>query len=529
MVNILNNLYIPFDENRIKQYQSLGYWTGKTHFDFLIQSCHKYANHIAIVDSNYTISYETLLNLSVNFGEYLKTIGIEKDDFVLLQAPNSADFVIALFGIFYTGAKPIFCMHMHNSYEIYHIAKLASAKGYVRVSLPDENNTAEEIIKNMPAALESLRVIKNFQLGEIYTTLTNQNHTINPVSNNSTSIAFLQLSGGTTGIPKLIPRTHDEYLYSVRESAKIAGLDKSSVQLVAIPISHNFAMSSPGILGALYSGAKIVIARDGSPDTCFELIQQHHVTQVSLVPSLVTLWANSTKLKYYNLSSLRVIQVGGSKLSPTLAEKFTKNFPNMKLQQVYGMAEGLVNYTRLDDDTETITNTQGRPISPHDKIVIINENLQPQPKGDIGEIITKGPYTINGYYNAPEINKKSFTPDGFYRTGDLGFIDSKGNIVVTGRCKEIINRAGEKIIPSELETLLLKHIKIKDVSVVGIPDELLGERIHANIILQQSEKSITLQEVREFLSSQNIDVQKMPDSITIVDAFQYTLVGKIKK
>ena len=178
----------------------------------------------------------------------------------------------------------------------------------------------------MPNYPESLQIIRTFNRGEIISLPQFSVYSSLPRPTEATSIAFLQLSGGTTGIPKLIPRTHDEYLYSVRESAKISGLKKDSVQLVALPISHNFAMSSPGVLGALYVGAKIVIAENGSPDTCFELIQKHKVTQVSLVPSLVSLWVNSSKIKYYDLSTLEVIQVGGARLSPVLAEKFINFF-----------------------------------------------------------------------------------------------------------------------------------------------------------------------------------------------------------
>ena len=192
------------------------------------------------------------------------------------------------------------------------------------------------------------------------------------------------------------------------------------------------------------------------------------------------------------------------------------------------MAEGLVNYTRLDDNLETIIYSQGTPISAHDEIVIVDENLIPLPKGDIGEIITRGPYTINGYYNADTINKKSFTQDGFYRTGDLGYINEKGNIVVTGRCKELINRGGEKIIPSELETILLKHPLIKDISIVGIPDELLGEKIHG-YIMTYNNKTVHLIEIREFLEKQGVDKNRMLDDIEIVDSFNYTLIGKVKK
>lgn len=524
----MSQLYVPFSQQRIELYQSLGYWQGENHFDFLTEICRTYGDKIALAEGESFLTYKELYQATINFGEFLKEIGIKKDSFIILQAPNSIDFLIALFGIYYAGARPIFSLYGHRSHEIYHITKSSNATVYLRIKDQTIDNSAEDIVCHMPNYPESLQIIRTFNRGEIISLPQFSVYSSLPRPTEATSIAFLQLSGGTTGIPKLIPRTHDEYLYSVRESAKISGLKKDSVQLVALPISHNFAMSSPGVLGALYVGAKIVIAENGSPDTCFELIQKHKVTQVSLVPSLVSLWVNSSKIKYYDLSTLEVIQVGGARLSPVLAEKFINFFPKVILQQVYGMAEGLVNYTRLDDNLETIIYSQGTPISAHDEIVIVDENLIPLPKGDIGEIITRGPYTINGYYNADTINKKSFTQDGFYRTGDLGYINEKGNIVVTGRCKELINRGGEKIIPSELETILLKHPLIKDISIVGIPDELLGEKIHG-YIMTYNNKTVHLIEIREFLEKQGVDKNRMLDDIEIVDSFNYTLIGKVKK
>nr|ELR5046538.1 AMP-binding protein [Providencia rettgeri] len=156
------------------------------------------------------------------------------------------------------------------------------------------------------------------------------------------------------------------------------------------------------------------------------------------------------------------------------------------------------------------------------------ENGEELKLGEIGQIITQGPYTINSYYNLPSVNKIAFTDDGYYKTGDIGYLDSNLNIVVTGRLKEIINKGGEKISPSEIESLLIDHPSIKDVSVVGIPDYLLGEKIKAYIITF-SEEILTLQQIRKYLLDKSVVWHKLPDQIEVVSSFEYTLVGKINK
>ena len=226
-------------------------------------------------------------------------------------------------------------------------------------------------------------------------------------------MAFLQISGGSTGLSKLIPRTHDDYLYSVRESADISGLEPESVYLTALPAAHNFPMSSPGYLGALYVGATVVMAPSPSPDVCFPLIAREGVTITGLVPPLALLWMQAAAKKTHDLSSLQVLLVGGAKFLPEAARRVRPEL-GCTLQQVFGMAEGLVNYTRLDDPGSLIVETQGRPISPDDEILIVDDAGAPVAEGESGNLLTRGPYTIRAYHNEPAANARSFTDDGFY-------------------------------------------------------------------------------------------------------------------
>ena len=294
-------------------------------------------------------------------------------------------------------------------------------------------------------------------------------------------MAFFQLSGGSTGVPKLIPRTHDDYIYSLRGSAEICGLDAASVYLAALPVAHNFPLSSPGTLGTLYAGGTVVIARNPSPDEVFPLIERERVTITALVPPLALIWLEAAAARRPDLSSLKVLQVGGAKFAAEAAAR-VRPVLGCTLQQVFGMAEGLVNYTRLDDPDDIVVNTQGRPISPDDEVHVVDDDDRPVEPGEVGHLLTRGPYTIRGYYNAPEHNARAFTPDGFYRTGDLVRRDAAGYLTVEGRAKDQINRGGDKVAAEEVENHILAHPAVMDAAVVAMPDAFLGERSCAFVI-----------------------------------------------
>ena len=213
-------------------------------------------------------------------------------------------------------------------------------------------------------------------------------------------------------------------------------------------------------------------------------------------------------------------------MSAEVAKKIAPTF-GCQLQQVFGMAEGLVNYTRLDDPDDLVVQTQGRPLSPYDEVKVVDENDQEVPRNVVGHLLTRGPYTIQGYYKAPEHNAKAFTKDGFYRTGDLVSINDLGYLTVEGRNKDQINRGGEKIAAEEVENHLLAHPSVLDVAIVAMPDEYLGEKSCAFVILK--DEKIKKRELKAFLRERGLASYKIPDRIEWIDAFPKTHLGKVSK
>jgi len=328
-------------------------------------------------------------------------------------------------------------------------------------------------------------------------------------------------------MPKLIPRTHNDYVYTSKQAGKIAGITQDTVFLAVLPMAHNYNLACPGIQSVLFNGGKVVISPSTDTETIFSLVEKEKVTVTPAAIPLVYNWLNSDIPEKYDFSSLKVIQCGGSKLAPELRKQLRDKF-NCIHQENFGTGEGLVNLVRLDAPLDIQLQSSGKPISEADEIKIIDDNGNEVPIGTPGELVVRGPYTFRGYYNAPEINAKAFTPDGFYRMGDECRIDSENYIYCEGRKKDLINRGGEKISCEEVENLILTLPKVKSASLVAMPDEVYGEKACAFVILKPGE-TLTFAELIQYLISTNIAKFKLPERLEIVGDFPISPAGKILK
>ena len=289
---------------------------------------------------------------------------------------------------------------------------------------------------------------------------------------------------------------------------------------------HNFPL-----LGAVQSGmllgARIVLAPSPEAETVFPLIERERVTWICAVPAMAVSWLNDPRFKQTDFSSLRSLAVGGQRLNPEPARRILSEIGPV-VTQVYGMAEGLCCSTRSGDPEEVIVSTQGRPICDHDELRVVGDDGREVAPGEVGELLCRGPYTPRGYYRAEEHNRSAFTPDGFYRTGDLVMMHPSGNLVVEGRRKDVINRGGEKISAEEMEDLVLSHPAVLNAAIVAMPDEVLGERACAYVVLRAG-ASLTFADLARHLEERRIARFKIPERLEIVERFPMTAVGKISK
>lgn len=487
----------------------------------------QYGGSVALVEGGNRVTYRELDRRADELAAGFVHLSIRKGDHVVVQLPNRISFVAACFALFRIGALPILALPAHREKELDAIFQAAKPVAYIAPDVFqgfDYRPMAERLASSHPSVKllitdgESERGVRLADIGMPPIELAAPSHR---------DIALLLLSGGTTGVPKLIPRTHADYAYNAKAAAARSGLNRQSVYLAVLPVAHNFPLCCPGILGTLSVGGRAVLSASTSCDEAFPLIEKEKVTITALVPALVGLWLETLAWDASSdISSLEVLQVGGAMLDPQVARRI---MPEMKcrLQQVFGMAEGLICATSLDDPEPVVHSCQGRPISEGDEIRIVDEDGNDVPTGEYGELLTRGPYTIKGYYRAPEQNRKAFTPDGFYRSGDRARWTAEGNIQIGGRFKEQINRAGEKISPAEVEAYLCAHPDIREAAVVGVPDEQLGERSCA--YLMTDNKAVTLADIHRYLQDQGVARYKMPDLIRPIDRWPLTSVGKIDR
>jgi 2,3-dihydroxybenzoate-AMP ligase len=509
------------------RYRAAGYWHGETFPALLRRLAAEHASSTAVVGGDQRWTYAQLHERAQAAARGFLALGLAPGERVVVQLPNIPEFLSTVFGLFLAGLVPVYALPAHRRTEVAHFALKAQASALVVAQAHDGFDyraLARDVVSDVPT-LRHVVVVGADAAGFVPFAALDGDGDLPPDPDPS-SVAFLQISGGSTGLSKLIPRTHDDYIYSFRESARICGLGPDSVYMAALPVAHNFPMSSPGVFGALAAGARVVMCPSPAAETAFALIAQEKVTITGLVPPLALLWLQAAPRTAHDLSSLQVLQVGGAKFMPEGARR-VRPVLGCTLQQVFGMAEGLVNYTRLDDPEEIIVETQGRPISPDDEILILDDLGNAVPEGEPGNLLTRGPYTIRTYHDEPAANARSFTPDGFYRTGDVVRRTPGGYLVVQGRAGDHINRAGEKISAEEIEDHLLAHPAVFDAAVVSIPDDYLGERSCAFVIAQgEKPKAAAL---KAFMRGRDVADFKVPDQIVFVDAFETTAVGKISR
>lgn len=544
--------FTPWPRQFADRYRAAGLWSGTTLGAVLRDSAHRTPGRTALVDGDRRWTYAELDAAADRVADGLRAHGLHPGSRLLVHLPNSSEFVTLLFGCFRAAVVPVLALPAHRESELTHLARLSGAEAYV---LHADGHEQHRLAHAVTGAAPTVRHV--FAAGPErpgpwapFAALLGRDRadgtepargagtppepTPGPGPAHSAAdsahpgdVAVLLLSGGTTGPPKLIPRTHDDYAYNVRASARAAGFDAHTVTLVALPAAHNFALACPGLLGTLYTGGTVVLSPGPDPETAFPLLARERVTTVALVPPLVLAWLDAAELLDPDLSSLALLQAGGSRLKEEAARR-VRPVLGCALQQVYGMAEGLLNLTRLDDPEELVRTTQGRPLSEADEVRVVTPDGTSVPPGEAGELWVRGPYTLRGYYRAEEHNRTAFTPDGYFRTGDLVRALPTGHLVVEGRVKDVINRGGDKVPVEEVENHLLAHPAVHDVALVGFPDAEMGERTCAFVVPHGPDEP-TRRDLVAHLTRRGVAAFKLPDRVRTLAVFPRTGAGKVDR
>jgi len=523
--------FVPFPPDRAAHYRAAGYWTGQTVDSILSNAAQTWSTHVAVVDADgpQRLTFAQLDERADRAAAGLAELGIAAGDRVLLQLPNSCEFAVAFFTLLRVGAIPVMCLTGHRAAELGHFAAVSDATALIiadSASGFDYRPMAQELSRDHPTLRH---VIVDGDPGpftswsQVCASNVGRPEPHNP---DPETPALLLVSGGTTGTPKLIPRTHSDYVYNATASAELCRLTADDVYMAALPAAHNFPLACPGLLGAIAVGAPTVFLSNPSPESAFGAIARHGVTVTALVPALANLWAQATEWEPEAPTSLRLLQVGGAKLEANDAQRVRETL-TPGLQQVFGMAEGLLNYTRPGDPPNVVDRTQGRPLCVDDELRIVDDAGQPVPSGAEGELLVRGPYTFNGYFRAEEANARCFDLEGFYRSGDLVRQHPDGNLEVTGRVKDVIHRGGETIPAADLEEHLRTHPAISSAAAVALPDPYLGEKICAAVVFSGS--PVTLTELNTYLDQRGVARHARPDVLSAMASLPTTPVGKIDK
>jgi 2,3-dihydroxybenzoate-AMP ligase len=523
----------------VESYRQKGYWAGQTLGDLVDHWAAEYGEREAIISDDARISYRELQHRVDRLAHHLLRLGLRPPERLVVQLPNVPEFIYLYYACAKIGVLPVMALPAHRYAEISYLAAFSAAAAYaIPASLRgyDYLQLARQVCQAAPGVRQIL--VAGHSVPEDMVSLTglltdaveasaSGPERLQALRPDPAEVALFLLSGGTTGLPKLIPRTHDDYAYNSRASGALCDFGPETIYLASLPIAHNFALASPGIQAVFQHGGKVVLTNSTEPADAFALIERERVTLTALVPALALRWMEAPERVRFDLSSLRLLQVGGARLNPEAARRITPTL-GCQLQQVFGMAEGLLNYTRLHDPAEEIVQTQGRPCSPDDEIRIVDDNDRDVPPGQPGNLLARGPYTIRGYYKAPEHNQRAFTSDGYYRTGDVVRLSHGGNLMVEGRDKDMINRGGEKISAEEIENLILAHPSVFNVAAVAMPDAILGERTCVYVIPKPG-MCLTFQELIAFLKQQQIATFKLPERLEVLASFPLTSVGKVSK
>jgi 2,3-dihydroxybenzoate-AMP ligase len=536
MVEFLRG-FTPYKTEDAEKYNRLRWWTGLTFGDLIDKAADIYPDKAGFIDGRSRLTFsearKKVNRLAISFMD----LGIKALERVLVQLPNWNEFIFAYFALQKIGAIPVLLIDRYRQYEINYLIRLTEATHWVvarKYKNTDYLPIVDDVLKENPQIkhvclvreknpekfLSLEKLIENAELTERSLAKLAERRP-DPMQ-----VGHLGPTGGTSGLPKVVPRTHNDYLCRAEYAARAWELNSSDVLLIAAPIGHDLPFSI-GLCSILFVYGKAVMLDSPAPEDLCRIIEMEKVTAIPFVPALATRLAMFEGLENYDLSSLEKMYVGGGAAVPGVVKAVNKKLGCVYLN-AYGGTEGMNAHTRLHYDFETVLRTVGKPTCPYDTYKVVDDNGKELPANRSGHLLVKGPGVFTGYFNAPEENKEAFDEDGFFKTGDLAMFDDAGNIILTGRLREIIKRGGESISTMEIERLIIAHPHVDAVAVVAMPDPELGERACA-YIQPKAGARLSFDEIISFLKSKGASVLQLPERIEFIDAMPLTKAKKLDK
>lgn len=529
----------PFTDEECRRYRARGLWHGLTVLDLLDRHAAVHPDKLAVVDEKTEVTWAELKRRSDRLALHLHRLGVGYGDFFVLDLMNTVEYTYFYFGLNRLGAIPVMCLPRHRQTEVEHQIRLHEAKG---IAVPiGERFDYVEMVNGISSGHPQLKILLTVGgeppqgwtpteglLGDKIEEEYPQDF-LEPLKPDSNDICIEQLSGGTTGLPKGIPKTHNEYICQWDYLGRAAGYTDESVALIVIPALHNAAFAlcfGP----AVFRGGTTVLCKSPGVEKQLEMIARYGVTHTFLIPIHITYWMQAReKMGIYDLSSLKVIWSGAEKVRPEFVQWILEDL-GVHFVNVLGTTEGIHFCTRWHMPKEPQMNTVGKPaiIDPNVEVRLVDDRGRDVQTGEIGEMISRGALTFKGYFRNEEENRRSFDDLGFFHSGDLMSRRDDGCYVVEGRKKDMIKRAGENVYPSAVEDKIATFHKVAHCAVVGMPDEVLGEKLCAFIQPVAGER-ISLENLVGYLKGLGIAVFNLPERLEIVDGWPLTPKNAIDK
>lgn len=514
------------DPSLVRKYTENGCWADDTLTRWLARNVARGAQRPAASGPSGELTYGELADSSERFAQGLRALGIRAGDVVSVQLPNIPEFLIAYLAIARLGAV-MSTVHMpYRSAEIQTL--LRHSRAYIGVSRWKDGDPVAEVLA-LRGALPALDHV--IALGDPVPGTTSFSGLLQSEPDLPGDVGpvpadpfLLLFTSGTSSSPKAVPLTYQMTLGNARMSAPEHGLRADDVILSAAPYTHLLGLYSIHL--AMSVGAGNLLLPAFSPPEMLAAIQRYRPTVLFTAPAHLATLENAGLLESGDFSSLRLVIVSGSPCSPRLARAVAARLPEGAFTQLWGMTEiqaGL--FTRPGDAPEAAG--AGRP-SPGAEVRIAGLDDAVLPAGEEGELQIRGSLLFPGYFQNDEANRGAFTPDGWFRTGDLAAMDAAGNVRITGRTKDIVNRGGVKYNPADVEDLIGTHPKVLHAAVVAYPDPVLGEKACCFVVLK-GDDAPTLSELCAYLTQRGISKVKLPERLEVIDAMPMTPTRKIIK
>ncbi|GAA4398040.1 (2,3-dihydroxybenzoyl)adenylate synthase [Tsukamurella soli] len=534
-----NGRLVPYPAERAKRYRATGEWSDLPTGARLHEAALLHGDRTALITDDTTLTYRELDERTDRIAAALGALGLRRLDPVIFQVTNRATTVLAWYGCLKAGLVPVATLAQHRMHEIGDISrKVGAAAHLVEAGLGfDLLEFAREVAQGhptlrtiltveAPAGTRGVHRIEDLGAGIRATEARAFVESVEALTDPQ-DVAVFQLSGGTTGVPKVIPRIHAEYWNNGLLYARALGWDRDTRVAHLIPVIHNAGISCA--LHAAHSVGATLVLSNPEHVAAFALMARSAVTDVLIGHGHY----QAIKTADFDpvLRTLRRTVLSGAKVPADLFRRVDDGDRHWA-GQMFGMSEGMFMVSPADSPEIMRATTVGTPIAPSDEVRILDPvGADDVLTGAVGELCCRGPYTIPGYFDAPEHNATAFTSDGFYRTGDLAAIRTaggRGHISIEGRIKDLINRGGEKVNAEEVELLLMRHPGIAAAAVVAMPDERLGERACAYLV-STSDVELTMLQIQQHMDALGVAKFKWPERLVWVPALPQTNVGKVNK